>query len=68
MMFATTTTATPQSGFPIGDAQFWIVTAIAAIALAFVMWRLFGGRWRRRKPKTRKTSATLTIEGKSVDR
>ncbi len=66
LLFSAITTA-PEP-FPIANGQFWIVTVIALLAALFIGWRAFGGRWRRRKTKPRKTSATLTIEGKSVDR
>lgn len=54
--------------FPISDTQFWLVSVIALLAAIFIVWRALGGRLRRRKPKPRKSSATLTIEGKVVDR
>lgn len=49
--------------FPMYDWQFWVVTAIAAIAVAYILWQVVP-RVIGRKGKSRK--ATLTIAGKPV--
>lgn len=57
------------AAFPIGDWQFWIVSVVAASALAFILWRALGKRLRRRRAhRPRRTSATLTIEGRAPRR
>jgi hypothetical protein len=50
---------------PVGDWQFWVVTAAAAAGLWYVLKELVPGKWWpwRRKPKGK--SAPLTIEGKA---
>jgi len=55
------------SAFPVGDVQFWVVTAIGLAALAFLLRGLVPKRW---KPRGRagEKKATLTVEGKAVDR
>jgi hypothetical protein len=50
---------------PIGDWQFWVVTALAVLALAYLLREVLPARlslWKRR-PGGRK--ATLTIKGKA---
>lgn len=59
----------PAAPLPVGDWQFWLVTALALIAAA---WLLRGvlpipslrARLRRKKQTKR---ATLTIDGRSVE-
>lgn len=60
------TTPATNRAFPVDDWQFWIVTTAAIIAAAFVLWRVFGGRLRRRAGRRTRTRATLTIDGKPV--
>ncbi len=59
-----------MSGFPIGDWQFWVVTAAAALAGAWllrgILRAVLPGRLRRRSGASQRT--TLTIGGKPVDR
>ncbi|HBS29745.1 MAG TPA: hypothetical protein DEB06_09920 [Phycisphaerales bacterium] len=51
---------------PVHDWQFWAATAGAGFAAYWVLrglvGALFGGRGRRRRPRSRR--ATLTIEGR----
>ena len=55
------------SGFPIGDAQFWLVTIIGALALGFLLRGLWPSRWKRR-PRSRGKKATLTVKGQPLTR
>jgi len=50
-------------GFPIGDWQFWLVTAIALTGAWFVVKPFLPKSWKP-KPKARPTRARLTIGGK----
>ncbi len=50
---------------PIGDWQFWVVTALAAVALGYVLREVVPGNWWPWKRKPRGKSASLTIEGKT---
>jgi type VI protein secretion system component VasK len=49
--------------FPTHDWQFWVVTALVAIAVLYIVWQIVP-RAMGRKGKSRK--ATLTIGGKPV--
>jgi predicted permease len=55
------------SGFPIGDWQFWVVTAAALVAALWLLRALVPRRFRRRA-RRRGTRASLTVGGKAVDR
>ncbi|MEY3230680.1 MAG: hypothetical protein RL689_769 [Planctomycetota bacterium] len=46
---------------PSDDWQFWVVTAVAALALAFLSRGLIPKRWRRGRGGTK---VTLTVRGK----
>ncbi len=50
-------------GFPIGDWQFWLVTACALAGAWFVVKPFLPKAWKP-KPKSRPTRARLTIGGK----
>ncbi|RMH24199.1 MAG: hypothetical protein D6693_10140 [Planctomycetota bacterium] len=58
--------APPPGAWPIADAQFWIVTAAAALAAGLILWRVIGPRRVRRR--RRAARAQLTIEGRKPDR
>jgi hypothetical protein len=51
---------------PLGDWQFWVATALALAAGAWLVWSLgfkrVVQRWRKHRVK-----ATLTVGGKPVD-
>jgi hypothetical protein len=50
---------------PIGDWQFWVVTVLAVLALAYLLREVLPARlsvWKRRRGERK---ATLTIEGKT---
>ncbi len=51
---------------PVHDWQFWVVTALAGAALLFIVRNLVPARWWRRKPRGK--AASLTIEGRSVEK
>lgn len=54
---------------PIGDWQFWVVTVLAVLALAYLLREALPARispFRKRSKGSVKTS--LTVGGKSVDR
>lgn len=50
---------------PWGDWQFWVVTAIAGVALWFVLREVVPGKWWPWKRKVRGKAASLTVEGKA---
>jgi len=56
--------------FPIQDWQFWVVTAIAALALAWLTRNVLPIPILSRRAKAKKTQkrVTLTIGGKSPER
>ncbi|MDQ7012356.1 MAG: hypothetical protein Q9O74_00495 [Planctomycetota bacterium] len=53
--------------FPVGDWQFWVVTAIALVAVVWLGRRLLPKRFFRSRRRGAKP-ATLTISGKPVER
>ncbi len=64
IVFSVETIPAAAAGFPVGDPQFWLVTAAAGVA-AWAVWRLARGKKivpgrRRARPK----GASLTIEGR----
>lgn len=54
--------------FPVHDWQFWVVTALAACALVFIVRRVVPPEWLPWKPKPKGRGATLTLEGRPVAR
>ena len=57
------------AGFPVADAQFWIVSAIVLLAAAYLLRGVlpipyFSGRAERKKQERR---ATLTVGGRPLD-
>ncbi|HYE61858.1 MAG TPA: hypothetical protein VD997_07655 [Phycisphaerales bacterium] len=48
---------------PWGDWQFWVVTAVAACALVFVVREVLPFGWKRKK---KGKAASLTVEGKAI--
>lgn len=59
-----------QSGFPVGDWQFWVATAAVALILGVVAWKVLpiAALRRRRRARAGRTKATLTIGGKPVSK
>lgn len=57
----------PPPMFPVGDWQFWIVTAIALVAFVWLGRRLLPKRLLN-SPCRGTKPATLTISGKPVER
>ncbi len=54
------------AGLPVGDWQFWAVTGLFVLALAWICrgWLpVVGKRWKKRKQQRR---VTLTVGGKTV--
>lgn len=54
----------PQTSLPFADPQFWIVTAIALVAAAYLVWKLAPRRLIPRKRSAGRKRATLTIGGR----
>jgi len=52
--------------FPIHDWQFWVVTALAACAAAWLVRKVVRFILRSRRGKAAPKRATLTIAGKAV--
>jgi len=52
--------------FPIHDWQFWVVTALAACAAAWLVRKVVRFILRTRRGKSAPKRATLTIGGKAV--
>jgi len=52
-----------MTALPIGDWQFWVVTAVAMTAVSFGLWRILRAI---RRPKKKETSVSLTIERKKA--
>ncbi len=50
-------------GFPVGDWQFWVVTAVVAIAVGGTLVRALRRARRRRRGVPRPVRTGLTIEG-----
>lgn len=46
---------------PVHDWQFWVVTAVAALAVGFGLWRILLSV-RRSLSKKKETSVSLTVE------
>lgn len=63
------TGATPPAPapLPLGDPQFWVVTAAAVCAGAWIVWRMVPKSllFKNRKPPAKRT--TLTVGGKAVE-
>lgn len=57
-----------MSGFPLGDWQFWVVTAAVAVPLGLVLGRFVRGVRRRRRGLPRPVRTTLTIGGTPIGR
>jgi hypothetical protein len=53
---------------PLHDWQFWAVTAVALVALWFVLRELVPGNWWPWKRKPKGKAASLTIEGKAPEK
>jgi predicted RNA-binding Zn ribbon-like protein len=58
--------STLAASLPLQDWQFWVVTAAAIAALAFLLRAPISRLLRRNKGKSVRTS--LTVGGKSVDK
>ena len=59
-----------QSGFPVGDWQFWVATVVVALILGVVAWKVLpiAALRRRRRASAGRTKATLTVRGKPVSK
>ena len=59
-----------QSGFPIGDWQFWVATVVVALILGVVAWKVLpiAALRRRRRARAGRTKETLTGRGKPVSK
>ena len=55
--------------FPVDDWQFWVATAIALLAAAWLLRGVLPIPYlsKRRKRRRGQTRATLTVEGRRVD-
>ena len=63
MRALTMTTTAPMASFPVGDWQFWVVTLVFALAIAWLCWNVLPIRqiWRKGRAAPRRT--VLTVEG-----
>jgi hypothetical protein len=61
---------TPAAAFPVNDWQFWVVTALAALAAAWLLRGVLPIPWliKRRRAKRGRTRVTLTVGGKSPEK
>ena len=63
MQALTMTTTGSMVSFPVGDWQFWVVTLVFALAIAWLCWNVLPIRqiWRKGRAAPRRT--VLTVEG-----
>lgn len=56
--------------FPVGDVQFWVVTGVAALALAWLLRNVLPIPFLSKRSKAKKHSkrVSLTIDGKTLDK
>ncbi|MEO0716149.1 MAG: hypothetical protein AAFY58_04065 [Planctomycetota bacterium] len=54
------------SAFPVGDWQFWVATILALGALVYLLRKVVPVVLPKRKKQ--RSRATLTVEGRAVDR
>lgn len=54
--------------FPLGDWQFWVVTAVAFAAFAWIVWKLVPRRLFGKRRRGASKSATLTVGGRPLER
>ncbi len=50
---------------PVDDWQFWVVSVLAVLALAYLLREVLPERWSPFKRKKRGKATTLTVKGKS---
>jgi len=63
MTRALATTTQPAASFPVGDWQFWVVTLVFALAIAWLGWNVLPIRQILRKGRAAPKRTTLTVEG-----
>jgi len=56
-------TEPPPASFPVDDWQFWIVTLVFLLAIAWILWDVLPIRAIIRRGRAKPRRATLTIEG-----
>jgi hypothetical protein len=56
--------------FPIGDWQFWVVTGVFAVALAWFYRGVLPVPWLRKRLKAKKQTkrVSLTVQGKAPEK
>ncbi len=59
-----------MTAFPVHDWQFWVVTAVALLALLWLLRGVLPIPWIRRRRRARRGQhrATLTVDGHAVPR
>lgn len=62
-MIAMANTTAPVASFPVGDWQFWVVTLVFALAVAWLCWNVLPLKQIIRKGRAAPKRTTLTVEG-----
>jgi len=57
------TTPPPTASFPVGDWQFWVVTLVFALAVAWLCWNVLPLKQIIRRGRAGPKRAVLTVEG-----
>ena len=60
----TAPTAQPTAFFPVDDWQFWVVTFVFTMAIAWLCWNVLPIRQILRKGRAAPKRTALTVEGK----
>ena len=58
----------PVASFPVGDWQFWVVTLVFLLAIAWLCWNVLPIRQILRKGKAAPKRTVLTVEGERPER
>ncbi len=60
-------TTNPTASFPVSDWQFWVVTLVFLLAIAWLCWNVLPLRQIFRKGRAAPKRTTLTVEGERPD-
>lgn len=61
------TTSNPTASFPVGDWQFWVVTLVFLLAIAWLCWNVLPLRQIFGKGRSAPKRTVLTVEGERPD-
>ena len=63
VMMQLATQSSPQGAFPVGDWQFWVVTLVFVLAVAWLCWNVLPLKQLLRRGKAAPKRTVLTVEG-----